>query len=440
MVAKVVVQQGFICALTSLLALFRPLVSCVPAWRSTIIRLHLVAAAIVSPAYAQSYVELEPNNSCGAAQGLLGTAFPLRIEGYKTQGDASAVDYFRFSAAPGTQLRVTLNGDPTKPTPLTGYGVGLFASSCPPSPIGVAFTIFSPANLDIIVPADGTFVIAVTACCDTDFSGSGTIEGAYLLSIGPNLPVKSISGQVVDRISGSALPGAVEPFAMVDLYRAGLFGFDYVATLPTTDKGFYVFSSETVGDSLPPGDYRVAASASQYQSTDSAIDLSNVQADEVRVAPTHRLLSNPVRFSGVKPCQDVPSQGGDCDFSYRVTIGTSGQLLGGVWSLVDAWGTGGMINATKFLVCEHPAALIAGSSAAIATVRCRFRVPATVPDYASFCADARFGEGSRANPHFAVQGIVDPLFCLTKVPGQTTLQVLPPAAAQRMLINRGRRR
>lgn len=401
----------------------------------------MAASAVCNLAHAQDYAEFEPNNSCVGAQNLLGANFPLRIEGYKTQSDGNAVDYFKFTAAPGTALRVTLSGDPSKPNPLTAYGVGLYSSDCPLSSSATSFTINSPASLDIVVPADGIFVIGVTACCDLDFSGSGTIEGAYLLSVGPNLPVRSISGRVTDSLTGAALPGAAEPFARVELYRLGSFGLEFVAGMPTSNKGRFLFSSASIGASLTPGDYHVVAYAGQYQTTDSAVDLINVQAGEARIAPTLSLLSNPVRFTEINPCEDVPAHGGTCNFSYRVTVGTGNRLTGGVWNLVDAWGTGGMINATQFLACEQPITLVAGTRAASQVVHCRFTIPASVPDYASFCVDARFGEGSRANPHFAVQGLIDPLFCLSKLPAQMRLKVVPQgAAAQQMLRTRGHRR
>ena len=61
--------------------------------------------------------------------------------------------------------------------------MGIFTSDCPISPSGSAFSIGSTAHLNFTVPNDGEFVIGVTACCDTNFSGSGTIEGAYVLAV-----------------------------------------------------------------------------------------------------------------------------------------------------------------------------------------------------------------------------------------------------------------
>jgi hypothetical protein len=141
------------------------------------------AAGVRSQVSANTYLEVEPNNTCLTAQNLPLPVFPIQVQGFKTQPFGDAVDFYRFTTTPGTQLRVTLNGDFSKPNPLTGYGVGLFSSDCPISPSVSSFTIFSPAQFEFTVPPDGKSVIAVTACCDTNFSGSGTIEGAYLLSV-----------------------------------------------------------------------------------------------------------------------------------------------------------------------------------------------------------------------------------------------------------------
>jgi hypothetical protein len=148
-----------------------------------LIILAVYAVAFIPQAYAQSYTEMEPNSTCGSAQFLPSAILPIQVHGYKTQPFGDAVDFYKFSATPGTQLRVTLDGDPAKPNPLTAFGVGLFPPFCPVFPSVSAFTIFSPAQMEITVPSDGISIIGVTACCDTDFSGSGTIEGAYVLSV-----------------------------------------------------------------------------------------------------------------------------------------------------------------------------------------------------------------------------------------------------------------
>jgi YVTN family beta-propeller protein len=129
--------------------------------------------------------EHEPNNSCDSPQNLgsfLGSPIlPIRVEGYKTQGAGDALDFYEFSATPGTRLRATLDGDPSDPNPLTAFGVGFFPSDCPATPSTSSFA--SPAQIEFTVPADGECIIGVTACCDLNFSGSGTIEGAYRLSV-----------------------------------------------------------------------------------------------------------------------------------------------------------------------------------------------------------------------------------------------------------------
>jgi hypothetical protein len=449
-------------------------------------------------------------------------------------------------------LQATLSGDPSQPNPLTAFGIGVYTSDCPAWPSFSAFTIFSTALVDFTVPSDGTFIIGVTACCDSDFSGSGTIEGAYVLSVGPppaptvvtgqvtdadtgvglagnqppfasatleqcfdygywgycsplqsaptdsqgyfsiqgpyegNLrvrvntdpyayeqpvlspagptgyesvpiargahhdfgviqlvaivPVDSISGQVTDRVTGRSLAGTIEPFAHVQLYRQTDYGSEFIAEIPTSQNGNYMFSSAVVGHPLLQGDYHLVGYANQYQTTENWVDTFNVQPHEARVSPVIRLLSNPVRITNVKPCGDIPAQGGTCEFSYKVTSGNASRMAGTAWSLVRAWGTGGFTNGTQFAACEQPLTLVSGTPADGQVMRCQFTVPARVPAYAGFCVDARFGEDSRANPYMTVQGVFDPLFCMVKLPGGGLFKVLPQRAAVELMRQKGGRR
>ena len=188
-----------------------------------------------------------------------------------------------------------------------------------------------------------------------------------------------------------------------------------------------------VGRQLIRGNYRVIGSANQYQAIDNTIDLLNIQGHEARIAPVLSLLSNPVRITEVKPCDNIPSQGGHCYFSYKVTNGTANRMKGVSWSLVSASGTGGFMNATNFLACQQSLNLTTGKGDASQVVRCRFTVPYSVPANANICADARFGQGSVVNSYFSVQGLIDPLFCLTKLPGQGSFQVLPEREAVELM-------
>jgi hypothetical protein len=335
-------------------------------------------------------------------------------------------------------VHVNMVGDGLNP--LNAFGLGFFPSGCPEYPAVQAFSIFSPADMDFTVPEDGIFIIGVTACCDLNFSGSGTLEGGYVVSVVPDIPVElidSISGQVTDKVTGRPLAGPVEPFALVQLYRAGPDGFEFLAQIPTGEDGNYLFSAATVGNRLLPGDYMVMGFANQYQTSDNVVDIINVQAHEARVAPVLALLSNPVRFTNVKPCDNNSAREGKCDFSFIATLGTADITKGALWSLSHTSGTGGIINATEFLVCEQPLILIPGRRT---EVRCGFTVPANVPDGALFCADARFGEGIRTNPYFTVQELIVPLFCMTKLPRQGSFQVLPQPEAVEHIRHRSNQR
>lgn len=386
-----------------------------------------VAAVMSLPAVAQgTYQEVEPNNPCSSAQNLVGAPLPLQVRGYKSF-DGQAVDYFRFYATPGTPLRVRLEPNNAAPAPLNSLVVGLFAATCPASPWVTGINISGPAMVSTTVPADGYFVVAVTACCDLSFTGSGTLQGGYLLSVeGTSAVVSSIRGKVTDMVTSAPLAGLTDPFAYVYLERLTPAGPELVAEGATLDDGSYSF----VG--VPVGSYRVAATASQYQVVDSAVDLGPVVANEDRLAPDLRLLPNPVRFINVRPCDDVPAEGGICRYSFEANLGADQMRSGVVWNIVNGSNSAGLIGGTQFQSCERPLTLIAGTPVANRTIRCQFFVPPTVPDDASFCVDAWFGDGSRVEPHMAVQGLRQ-LFCMSKRPGASRLQVLPQApAAPRM--------
>jgi hypothetical protein len=141
-----------------------------------------------------TYAEVEPNNTCATAQDLTSATGPLQVTGYKTQ-DVNAVDFFKFHGTPGTQVHVSLIGDSSKPAPLTSLLVGAFTSACPGSPdgsqdpdLGRASSFENPVQLDFTIPSDGIFIVAANACCDFSFTGSGTIEGAYVLSVTGDQP------------------------------------------------------------------------------------------------------------------------------------------------------------------------------------------------------------------------------------------------------------
>ncbi len=133
----------------------------------------------VAVGLVDNYVEVEPNNPCQNVQDLTSAVMPnAKITGYKAQND---VDFFKFSVVPGTRLRTMLIGDFSQSTPLTSYAVGFFTSTCVFQALNSG-SGFVSAYLDFIVPADGKFIIGVTACCDFNFTGSGTLEGGYILS------------------------------------------------------------------------------------------------------------------------------------------------------------------------------------------------------------------------------------------------------------------
>ena len=53
------------------------------------------ALGLSAQAYANTYFEVEPNNTCGSAQDLRSVSSPLQVEGFKTQPFGNAKDWIR---------------------------------------------------------------------------------------------------------------------------------------------------------------------------------------------------------------------------------------------------------------------------------------------------------------------------------------------------------
>ncbi len=60
------------------------------------------------------------------------------------------------------------------------------------------------------------------------------------------------------------------------------------------------------------------------------------------------LNSFPVRFSEIRPCGNLPPEGGECLYCVRVTNGLAAHFKGELWSLVESFGIGSFVDFTRF--------------------------------------------------------------------------------------------
>ena len=169
----------------------------------TLPRRLLIALALVLGCAASALgqgVDTEPNNTCQTAQQFGAVTLPFTVTG--TLG-TPGVDFFKFSAPPGSLIVLDLEGQPTGQGTLEDPLLGLFDSACEP----LGFDDDSGQGLNaregLTVPANGVFIVAVTACCDLDFAGAVADDGSYRL---PLSAAGVIRGAIADSLGNAFFP------------------------------------------------------------------------------------------------------------------------------------------------------------------------------------------------------------------------------------------
>lgn len=221
----------------------------------------------------------------------------------------------------------------------------------------------------------------------------------------------SISGRVVDAGTGTPLPGMTSPFAFVELYRC-IDGncVEPVQFQPTDSEGRFRFGADASDypAPLPAGTYQIFASAQEYQRGQTE-PFTVGEGEEIDVGDI-ALEPLPIQFSEIRPCGNLPPEGGLCRYSMRVTNRSSEMIDGATWSLVGSFGTGSLIGSTFFQPDEPYEVRLAPGQSTV--VRYSFRVPPSVQDGAYVCAQAFFGQDP-INPFFNTIGQRN-LFCIFK--------------------------
>lgn len=242
----------------------------------------------------------------------------------------------------------------------------------------------------------------------------GRIVGPFLLSAGeekdlgdlfldPVPYLRSISGRVVDSMTGEPVPGTAPFYASVELqYCYDEFYFCSTVRYAYPDsEGRFRFDGDA---SLPPGTYQVAAYADQYQVSFS--DRFTVADQEDRDVGDVAIRSFPVRIYPAKVCGPIPSRGGTCQFSARLVNGMEDRLSAETWTLVQSGGFFGPFISFQTGL-PKTVSLQSGESA---EVPFSFVVPGEVSDGTSICLQTYVAR----KPHsFNVLG-QHHLFCLGK--------------------------
>lgn len=147
-----------------------------------------------SLAFAQG-TETEPNDKCSNAQDFGAVALPFTVDGsLDTPPSTPDVDFFEFTGTPGAIVTVDLEGSDTGKGTLSDPLLGLFDSGCNQIDSDDDGGIGRNSRLRFTIPGDGVFILAATSFNDSDFSGDGSSNGSYQLTITPAATITIFTG------------------------------------------------------------------------------------------------------------------------------------------------------------------------------------------------------------------------------------------------------
>jgi hypothetical protein len=475
----------------------------------------LLAAFFLTTATATLAVqEIDPNNTCALAQnvGALSPNATITVNGaLKTPPTVPDIDFYKFTGGtPGDLLRVTLRGAWDAVDTLTLPMAAVFASSC-------SFATFNsgaydPISFEVIVPADGVAILAVTSCCDFSFTGAGSYAGSYTLTATEIATVSSISGQATDAVTAQGI-SAIQAYLYLCADPVCTTLTNFVAASSTDSLGNFTFTNNSFvsyGQGMVPGTYEVTLqdNSGRYLMTASAPfsaasgerkvipniamtptpvigSISGRLVDSVTHAPLSgvgipfaqislsgciqfvcsfisgytdssgrfkfdhgqsgngivatvplsfyinadqyqqlfvstppigvgvnqdlgdiQVASNPIRFSVLQGCSNVPLSGGVCQYQVEITNAIASAVEGVAWATIYAQNLSSFSYQSDFQTGEPREMYLAGATMttrASRTATFQFTVPGTVPIYAFICPTFWFGTGGD-NPQLSPQG------------------------------------
>jgi len=476
-----------------------------------VLGISLTAAPGAAFAQEPQGVDAEPNSVCTAPQDLGAPALPFIVQGsLDTPPGTPDVDYYRFTATPGSLLRLELDGlaagagtlrDPYLGQ-LENYYGSCYVMSYSDDAVGTS------AGLDLTVPDSGEVLIAVTSYGDWEFQGTGGSAGTYRLTIreqeiaealegrvlnartgapvasaavtllrcnssgtncydwagwtttgadgtfrfqngtysvyspflagsyklsvqaaglqvanvGPYaltdgqvlnvgdislqaLPaVGSISGRLVDQVTGRPLSGSGAPYAYVTLLYCGPYGCFHRDSRPAQADGTFRFEG-TESYPIAPGRYQIMAMADQYQETFGPT-FEVADGDHLSVGD-FPVKSQPARIELVTACA-IPADGGTCRMTMRVTNGAPTRLEGEAWGVVEASWIGSPAQQTRFQVGSPRTLSLAPGGSVVLPLT--FEVPGSVSNGSYICVN---GFAAQRPHEFNTLG-AQPLLCFTK--------------------------
>ncbi len=353
--------------------------------------------------------DTEPNNGCMTAQIINwddpGSLYYTVVGSLDTPPYAPDVDFFRFAGTPvisGTLIRIDLEGQPTGKGTLSDSLLGVFDSDCYPIKMDDDAGEGYNSMLTFTLPWNGVFVVAATSYGDNNFSGRGSFPGSYTLTV-KVIEGTSISGRVIDAITRAPLLGDQPPHTGVELLKCYDSYCNQISWQNTDKYGQFRFDRDWGGTPLPSGIYQVVAHAEQYG--DNRTDRLDIGEGENRNLGDIPLQPVPVQLSELKPCVDLPPEGGLCRYKVKVTNRLSVPVTGIIWSIGDAGQTGSLLGRTEFQIGKRDLELAPQQSKYVGF---SINIPGTV-QY-SVCFSIYVGQ----EPDFTFNTVAETNFCVAK--------------------------
>jgi hypothetical protein len=243
--------------------------------------------------------------------------------------------------------------------------------------------------------------------------------------------IGTVSGRVVDAVTGIPLDGTGPPYAYVYLNRCEGDDCSFEDSGSADDQGRFSFGEDPFR-LLEPGTYRIEVHAEEYRVAETATfavgEGEDVVVDDVLVTPF------PVGFAEIRPCGDLPAEGGVCRYSVRLVNRLDERLDGTAWSIVESFSTGSLSDETEFQASARKSLRLARGASRV--VPFSFQIPATARDGTFTCAKVYFGQG-QSSFFFNTVGHRQ-LFCIQK--GALGLRVLDEKQSRALLRERDSRK
>lgn len=239
-----------------------------------------------------------------------------------------------------------------------------------------------------------------------EFFDLGALPLSHLQVIG------SVSGRVVDAVTGNPLSGFGPPFAIMFMERCVAGDCATVAGALPDQDGHFVFDGSAFF--IPPGTFRLRGFAEDYREVlfgeFAVAAFEDFDVGDLALTPFQ------IRFGEVEECE-IPPGGGSCEFGIIVSNQGPGRYRGEAWSTVELF-TPNAVRNTRFQVgnlgtlnpTPQRVNLQQGQSTML---NFQLEIPATLPDGTFVCAFASVGQDPA--PQFNAQGERF-IFCTVKQP------------------------